>query len=432
MIRQYVNLPSRARDHHGARVRLEVQGANLGPNRVGVTEWWVEPVGADNTELRYLSAGQRARMRTPHARNRHNAFQNTLLLPHVGGDKHKPRCSKRGDRAHPVEIEEIETWRKIYYTVHWMNAQCLATFNAVKGRFEGAFQQAFIELEMKRTVQTLVDEPRTRSTNALTHLYATHPPLPDKPFHLRIVVLNDIFDVENARYSETSVTNKVTVITTDRPLSDARGAPWLRYSQARIRRGRWFSIRGLTRKTADDEITIDVSANRRLSAAIDAGTRVDLRVGVRERDHYLGHSLGNFCCVRINESGTPAAIQQTILQTFTHEVGHGFQQVVRRERTYNGAGNASGWENNPTWHTDEFGGQGPRCNTNATLVADPDNSTDSGMIYRYGGAGILCTMFFSDESHVDASGRFCASCEPRLKRVKLGAAEMRRQGWDWF
>ncbi|HEX8701977.1 MAG TPA: hypothetical protein VF815_24320, partial [Myxococcaceae bacterium] len=107
MIRQYVNLPSRARDHHGSRVRLEVQGANLGPDRVGVTEWWVEPVGANNTDLRYLSAGQRARMRTALVRNRRNTFQNTLLLPHVGGDRHKPRCAKRGDRAHPVEIEEM-------------------------------------------------------------------------------------------------------------------------------------------------------------------------------------------------------------------------------------------------------------------------------------------------------------------------------------
>jgi hypothetical protein len=69
----------------------------------------------------------------------------------VGGDKYKPRCSRLRDHSNPVDVEEFETWRKIYYSVHWMNAQCLATFNAVKTRFEAAFLQAFIELEMKNT-----------------------------------------------------------------------------------------------------------------------------------------------------------------------------------------------------------------------------------------------------------------------------------------
>jgi hypothetical protein len=133
--------------------------------------------------------------------------------------------------------------------------------------------------------------------------------------------------------------------------------------------------------------------------------------------------------VRINETGTPAQIQTTILQTFTHEVGHGFQQAIRRERTYNAAGNADGWDNNATWHTDNFGGQGPHCSTNAVLGPDPD--TTSGQSYRHG-AGTLCTMFYRDDPAVDAAGKFCANCLPRLKRVKLGAAEMRRQGWDWY
>lgn len=429
MIKQYVNLPNRARDHHGPRVRLEVQAASLGPNRVGVSEWWVEPVGGDNTDQRYLSRGQRARMETSRVRNQRNTFRNTLLLPHVGGDKHKPRCSKRGDRANAVEMEEFETWRKIYYTVHWMNPQCLATFNAVKGRFEDAFKDGFIELVQRKTLRTRVDETRTRSTNALEHLYRTQPPLPDKPFHLRIVVLNDIYDVSDHSYDEAGVTTKVVTIDTDNPLTDRRREPWLRHAEARINNGRWFNIRGLTRKTGDSEVTVDMTAHHRLSRAIDQGRDVDVRVGTRERDHYLGHSIGNFCCVRINETGTPAQIQTTILQTFTHEVGHGFQQAVRRERTFNAAGNGNGWDNNATWHTNNFGGQGPHCSTNAVL--GPDASTTSGQSYRLS-AGTLCTMFYRDDPAVDAAGKFCANCLPRLKRVKLGAAQMRLQGWDWY
>lgn len=149
----------------------------------------------------------------------------------------------------------------------------------------------------------------------------------------------------------------------------------------------------------------------------------------RERDHYLGHSIGNFCCVRINESGTSAEIERTILQTFTHEIGHGFQQVVRRERTYNARGSASGWENNPRWHDDSEGGQGPHCSTNAKKVASTD--TTSGQIWEHD-SGTLCTMFFRDDSHVDSDGKFCANCIPRLKRANMGGTQMGRQGWGRY
>jgi hypothetical protein len=436
MIKQYVNLPNKAADHHGSRVTLEVAANNLGPTRVGVTEWWVEPApGATNTDPKYLSSTERARPRRLLARNRRSKFRNTVLLPHVGGDKYKVKCSKRGDRSSPVEVEEFETWRKIFYTVHYMNAQCQTTFDAVKGRFEGAYNpDGFIELEESARSQTLLDEPHTLATNnpALTHLYRRRPPLANKPFHLRIVVLNDIYDLIDGEYDQRNVTAMVTTITTDNPLSDISATHWLRRARARVvgRRNRWVSIRALTRKVSDTEIEVDVTGNRQLSAAVTAGQRIRIQVRTRERDHYLGHSLGNFCCVRINETGTPAAIQTTILQTFTHEVGHGFQQAVERERNYDAAGNFTAWENNPNWHDDAQGGQGPHCHTNARLIAS--RRTTSGQIYTHD-SGTLCTMFFRDDPAVDAAGKFCAShCYPRLKRVNLNARNMRAQGWGRF
>ncbi|AKJ01557.1 hypothetical protein ATI61_103268 [Archangium gephyra] len=430
MRKQYVNLLRDAAKHHGAKVTLEVKASNLGTKKVGETDWWVEPVGGANVDPKYLSAVARVRLLRKTVRNKANAFRNTLQLPHVGGDKYKVRCSKKGTRAGALECEQFQTWRKIYYTVHWMNADCQRLFNRVKGRFQDAFKKAFIELEQASTHKTLVDERRTRSSNALTHLYHRSPPLANKPFHLRIVVVNDLFDVESGDYDELGVSHAVTTIHTDLPLSDITPTHWLRLALARVEpTGAWLNIRGLVKKVSEREISVDVSRNKQLVHALQNGQTLQLRVGTREREHYLGHSIGNFCCVRINETGTRAQVQRTILQTFTHEVGHGFQQVVQRERLHDATGNATGWENNPTWHTDNYGGQGPHCSTNATLIPDP--STPSGQTYAHS-AGTLCTMFFSDNSKVDAAGHFCPNCLPRLKRVNLGETQMRAQGWGVY
>jgi hypothetical protein len=430
MIKQYVNLPPDAPRAHGARVGLSAEAASLAEPDVGFTEWWVEPSGADNVDARYLARVARARARHPERRNLRGRFTNTLILPHVGGDRYKVRCSKRGDRSSPLEVEEIETWRKIYYTVHYMNAACLTIFNNVKTKLLAAFEEAFIELKEEAVLRTLRDEPKTRSSNALEHLYRRRPGLANRPFHLRIVVLNDIYDVEDGEYTQTGVAAKVTVIATDQPLTDLTATHWRRRARARIEpAGRWMGIRAFASKTGERSITVDLGGHPQLSKAIDDGNTLAIEVATRERGHYLGHSLGNFCCVRINETGTQAEIEQTILQTFTHEIGHGFQQAVRRERTYDASGVANGWENNPRWHDDAFGGQGPHCSTNAKLAADPD--TTSGQTYVHD-TGTMCTMFFRDDPAVDADGKFCDTCKPRLRRVNLGERRMREKGWNWF
>jgi hypothetical protein len=435
MIKQYVNLPNNSADHHGASINLVVNADDLAEEGVAYTEWWVEATGADNVDRKYLSTTKRARMRYATRHHSGTRFRNTFLLPHVGGDKYQVKCSKRGDRSAPTELEEIETWRKIYYTVHWMNNNCRDTFNAVKGRFKAAFEESFIELEEAASNQTRVDEANTRSTNALTHLYRRRPALTNKPWHLRIVVLNDIYDIEESEHNAEDFAAATGSWETGKPLSDETATHWLISAKARVHGGgSWISIRRMVQKDDDTHFSFDVSGNRTLNNAINGGGSIDIKVRTRERDHYLGHSIGNFVCVRTNETGTAAEIEQTILQTFTHEVGHGFQQVVRRERTHNAAGNATGWENNTDWHTDDYGGQGPHCRHDATEVDAPvdannNPTTDSGRTFITNGS-TLCTMFFRDDDDVDADGKFCASCLPRLKRVNLSRAKMRGQGWN--
>ncbi len=426
MIKQYVNLPIDQDENHGSRFNLEVDTGNLSAEDVARAEWWIEPVGSDNQDEKYLSRLSRARLRWPSTRNRNDKFRNILSLPHVGGDRYVVKCSKLGDRSSPVELEEIQTWRKLYYTVHYMNNDCRTFFNDLKARFETAFEEGFIELENVDNIQTLVDEPHTRSTNSLNHLYRRQPRLANRPFHLRLVVLNNIYEPENNQYEDTT-TDGVYALVTDEGLDPTR--PIRSVQAKRSDRSSWISVTRHASKSGDSAITVRLEDNSRIKKAIDDGHDIDIRIKTRERSEYLGHSIGNFCCVRIDESGTMAQRKTTVLQTLTHEVGHGCQQVVRRERTYDASGSSTGWENNPKWHTDNFGGQGPHCWTNAKTAVSTE--TSSGQTYVWD-SGTMCTMFFRDDSHVDGDGKFCTECKPRLIRVNLGVQQMRRQGWSLY
>ena len=429
MIKQYVNLPANQKNHQGRGVSLVATAADLGPDKIRLSEWWIEPA-AGNTDLKYLSTPDRCRLAKKFVRNQDKKFKNKVVLPYVGGDKYKILCSKKGDRSKAKQVEEIETWRKIFYTVHWMNAACLNLFNAVKGSFEGAFAPSEIELEKVADLQTLIDEPRSLSRPVdLSYLHKKKPKLKSKPFHLRIVVVNDIYDIKTQKYGSAHLgAAAFPHVCNSGPLSDHPKYPWLQSAMARIEpNGKWVSIRKCVTKTSDTSFTVDLAPNAKVSKALTAGKTIQIRIQAREREHYCGHSIGNFIVVRKNEANPNV----TVLQTFTHEVGHGFQQVVRREKLYkpNGARDGSKWDTNANWHTDDYGGQGPHCHYNAVTAADPD--TSSGMTYVHDPTlRTLCTMFFRDDRAVDANGKFCVSCQPRLARVNLGQSKMKQAHWS--
>jgi hypothetical protein len=150
--------------------------------------------------------------------------------------------------------------------------------------------------------------------------------------------------------------------------------------------------------------------------------KLRLELETTKREHYCGHQFKNVAVMRINEPGNPAERQRTVLQTVVHEMGHGFGQVVANEPLHDGGGAATGANDPNARHYTGHGGQGPHCNLNCALV---------GGEYEYDNlGGDLCVMFHAAEDHIDANGRFCGDCEPRLKRVNLGASVMKSRGWD--
>jgi len=92
----------------------------------------------------------------------------------------------------------------------------------------------------------------------------------------------------------------------------------------------------------------------------------------------------------------------TFNQAVAHEFGHGFGQTPR-----------PGSEEKPLakhakQYTDEYGGVGSHCSTDATLVAD--TSTTSGKRYKDG----TCIMFHQ-LNPAGCKQLFCATCEPHLR-----------------
>ena len=116
----------------------------------------------------------------------------------------------------------------------------------------------------------------------------------------------------------------------------------------------------------------------------------------------MGYSVANFCIVRTIDGSTD------VLQTFTHEVGHGVGQTGEKESRWDGPGNALSDENNPNWHTDPYGGRGPHCTTKrgaAPRARERGLTTGTVVPVRRGRS--LVHDVFSGESHVEPDGKLC-------------------------
>jgi hypothetical protein len=475
-IRWYVNLKPDMAKHQGNFIRLL---AKIKPERKVDAECvWTVVAGGGNTDTQYLPTAARGRYENDRTRQITSgvdryAFKNVFHLPPVGGDTFTLSCHLDGAPGNRLFTQRYETWRKFYYTLHYMNDECKDFFDELIENVKAVFERANIELVEYRRAKTLKEEPYTLcdSNVRLTHLYvAKNYPFVQKPHHLRVVMLNDVYDGADLDLDLPNIRHD-----TDTTVNDGAGDLMYRYRVLRdnddwILRLTFGDDYGLAARWARGTVKITAAAhapglvarvepipypssetpmkqhaklsneNRQLDFVIknSGGTRgvhraltddetygdrkLRLELETRIREHYCGHQFKNVAVMRINEQGDYAARQRTVLQTMVHEMGHGFKQVIENEPLHDGAGAPTGVNDDNAMHYTGHGGQGPHCKLNCALVGgeyEPD-----------GGGGDLCVMFHRDDNLVDANGRFCAHCEPRLKRVNLGAAVMKARGWD--
>lgn len=141
-------------------------------------------------------------------------FVNAIKAPPIGGLTFTVKARKRaGQGASNVSLDaEFTTWRRIYYTVNFMNARCKRLFEAVEDDFKAAFAGAFIELKRRQSVKALgADEPMTLQSNADATLSTKHAGALDRtPFHLRMVLVNDIASEETRTLQWTMVRTTAT------------------------------------------------------------------------------------------------------------------------------------------------------------------------------------------------------------------------------
>jgi hypothetical protein len=455
--KQYVNLPSvAANPERGETRRLQIT-PNTVPNvnagdRV---EWWIEP-NPGNTDSIYLSPASRPRLQfneTP-ITAASGKFENTITFPPSGGDIFTIKAAKAGDRANFLQTGEFETWRKIFYTVHYMGADAQNLFNSLRGKFEDAFKDGFVELEQVQMVATATQMARVDATiqpmlgRPQLH-FMRDPPngiiglrpagsgtLTDKPFHAALLVVPDIYSVKEEIFAMAGSRNVTGTTTFTFQLhTDPGNASAFVYRATASWPGRLaidvkdkLSVVGVpTRRRSVLSWDLTTVPGLTLHLAAAPANTFDLNATLVSESGVMGYSIFNFCIVRTIDGSTD------VLQTFTHELGHGVGQAVQKESRWDGPGNALSDEHNPFWHTDPYGGRGPHCQTRAVLQAAPaSEGLTTGQWYRYGGAGHLCTMFFSGESHVEPNGKFCENCVPRLKRYTLNSASMTTRRWNYF
>ncbi|CAM2010074.1 hypothetical protein [Acanthopleuribacter pedis] len=452
IIKQYVNLPSGVTNIHGTTRTLKLRPNNI-PN-VGNgdrVEWWVEPGWATNTDEIYLSLTQRARMRNAETViAASGSFENEVILPHVGGDRWVVKAAKKGDRPNSVSTDIFETWRKVYYTVFYVGNNSLNFFNALENDFKDAFKPGYIELQNTTKTASLTVVARVDGTivrhPSVSFPFMGGPPngvinlrptgtgtLTNKPYNVALLVAPDIFSTSPQPRTELGTRAVIGSTVYHHLLYTEVGNPtaWITQGQIRWPGQPWTNV--IPRFTLPTNTNHNAVVRWDLNAVpgltnhlATAANTFDMRYTVVREHLIMGYSIGNFCLVRTRDGLTE------VLQTFTHEVGHGVQQAVQKESRWDTNGASLSDEHNPRWHTDVYGGRGPHCWKNAVLGPGPPGLT-SGQAYRYGGAGQLCTMFYRGDANVEPKGKFCVShCEPRLKRVKLDTPAMNAKIWNYF
>lgn len=450
MIKQYVNLTYDAEKRHGRTVTYRVSATPSLGRRVK----WILEADPSNTDLKYLSQKERARFQKDETvEDRQGYFRNTLFLPHVGGDKYKVKVHRaEDDPSTAVLVEEIETWRKIYITVHWIEQTGKQIYTNIKQRLNDGLAAGFVECE-----EVLVAKPaqtqlhRNLNDRSLRSKYKELYPLAHKPFHLRIVLVKEAYrdkegmttvlvnETTNDALAEVvkSGSNYKVKAKLDKELIE--DDDWL-VSAAGAERvgGGWgpaVDLGGSVEKEDSRTLVVDLGAHAGLNTALETGGRVGVTFRFKYKDKKNGSSQGNWNCVRTDRGGDRAAVERGILGTFVHENGHAFAQVVREEQLYDDKGEprtgVDSTETNAMFYTDEFGGKGRHCHTNAKLQAS--SSTASGQIYKWDNTagGDLCTMYHAGSAHRN-DGVFCDSCLPRLKRANLSAQTMLAAGWDRY
>ncbi|MDB4932679.1 MAG: hypothetical protein JWM10_5163 [Myxococcaceae bacterium] len=143
----------------------------------------------------------------PTAEDIEGKFTNALTPPPIGGMTYEVTARKSdGQGAANVTLAaQYLTWRRLYYTVNYMDDRCKRLFAAVEKDLQRVFAEVFIDLKCSRTVPVQAGTARplvmTEPTGPGTLDEFHSGPNDRSPYQLRLLLLNDL-----ASPAEVSVT----------------------------------------------------------------------------------------------------------------------------------------------------------------------------------------------------------------------------------
>jgi hypothetical protein len=388
--------------------------------------WFCDPVDGDNSPLKFVKAQDRAGFGESGALKfsmntdkngvcEHDEFK----LSACGKDKYKVSVGIKSDGSDKKTAEEYEVWRRVFFSVRYMDAKFLLSFDPVHAEYKKhgiwpeqiapaggsakvAYHDAITSYEMGYTLVQAVTESRLEA---------------------RIVLVDRIWLAHKREFIVKTKHRRFRVNTFPQTGDEATSVDpgWMLWTGSKfgtgtvggVGIGNYDFTPHLTR-LGDRELRVAIPDGTPMATALDEAAgrgKLVYKFTVWFADVLNG--FANSATGRIlianrgsGSSSRPLAPRQG---TVIHEMGHGLGMVpakIQEYNEFNGNPIKSGLKKNPT----QYQNGGGHCNTNAG-GSDPNFTSGSCVMFHYG--------------HNARTLEFCPSCAPIVKRLNMNRSGMR-------
>lgn len=158
-------------------------------------DWTLVEAGPDDADLDYFATA--ATLAADRTGEVNGQFQNTLNITALGGRTFTVTAVKASGAQNVAFNKQFQSWRRVYYSVHYMNPRCQTLFTSIEQEIKDIFAGVFIELKPRGIRACIVNEATTDAYGVggvtLTHTYNdTRPSLDRSDEHLRVVIARDV------------------------------------------------------------------------------------------------------------------------------------------------------------------------------------------------------------------------------------------------
>jgi hypothetical protein len=372
-----------------------------------------------------------------------------IKLPNVGGVEYIVKC-RVGAKGREKTVAKFQTWRRIMLSAECPNKECYKAFKTALTRVQKALKPAFIEVirggvkiegeddyrhelpdnDLGCGINVTFTLPRWEKYGQKFELSVTSDEVTGhsrwtKRDNLLIFDLPQEHDVirpqipghQNVQYIQAIAVTCEGETLLAMPshfgfFPEHETSAYLQLCKIR-KDGEIVEDEPDVHTATDMILDLDSEPLQATNAALEAGKTVELSVtlGLELWGRSAGAAIQNQQAFRLTYY--PHTTAKELVSVLTHELAH-TMYLVKQQETRKDDGEVV---DNPTYHGNDYGGNGPHCSFNARKVET--GATTSGYTYEYDNtAGPLCTMHFKTDPGID-EGKYCPNCIGQLRRAKL-------------